>query len=160
MSSTINSSKEVFGEAIGHPVIYSIGYEAMELEAFLAKLLNNQVSCLIDVRERPISRKKGFSKSRLSSALQDIGISYNHIKELGSPGDARKAFHSTKDWVSFFECYTQHIERQSEILKDLLMSAQNEVICLMCFERDYRFCHRSIIANKLEEFGDVEVKHL
>lgn len=160
MSSTINESKEALGEAISRSIIYSIGYEAMEFEAFLAKLLNNQVSCLIDVRERPISRKKGFSKSRLSLALQEIGISYNHIKELGSPSEVRKAFYSTKDWVSFFESYSQYIEGRLDILEDLVKSAQNEVICLMCFERDYRFCHRSIIANKLEEFGNVEVKHL
>ena len=40
---------------------------------------------LVDVREIPLSRKNGFAKNALKKALDNNGIIYKHLPELGSP---------------------------------------------------------------------------
>ena len=42
---------------------YTIGYEGMIIEAFIASLCAQRIAHLVDVREVALSRKKGFSKS-------------------------------------------------------------------------------------------------
>jgi uncharacterized protein (DUF488 family) len=64
-------------------VLYTIGYEGQTVEAFLQRLLAQGVLALIDVRELPLSRKPGFSKNALASALQRHGIEYIHMPALG-----------------------------------------------------------------------------
>jgi uncharacterized protein (DUF488 family) len=45
--------------------LLTIGYEGREINEFVKYLKQYNISCLIDIREIPISRKKGFSKSAL-----------------------------------------------------------------------------------------------
>ena len=47
-------------------VLFTIGYEGITNEAYLNKLIKNNVKLLCDVRKNPLSRKYGFSKSELS----------------------------------------------------------------------------------------------
>lgn len=141
-------------------VLYSIGYEAMELSVFIEKLKRNGIKKLIDVRENAISRKRGFAKNALNQALMEVGINYVHMKELGSPQGARNELHSNNNWVEFSKKYKQHLEGQREALVELSENIRTEVSCLMCFERDYRRCHRSLIADGLKKLADIEVVHL
>jgi uncharacterized protein (DUF488 family) len=53
--------------------------------------LATSVRLLIDVRELPTSRRKGFAKSALSSALAAADIGYLHLKGLGDPKPGRDA---------------------------------------------------------------------
>jgi uncharacterized protein (DUF488 family) len=50
-----------------------------------------KITRLIDVRELPISRRKGFAKTALSTALAVAGIEYVHLKGPGDPKDGREA---------------------------------------------------------------------
>ena len=56
-----------------------------------ASLKANRVKLLIDVRDVPISRKPGFSKTSLAQGLADAGIGYLHLKGLGDPKPGRIA---------------------------------------------------------------------
>lgn len=140
--------------------LFTVGYESMEIENFVAKLLRNGVRALIDVREKPISRKKGFAKTALSGALESVGIKYIHIRELGSPGDARKGLHDNNNWVEFAEKYIQHLAGQRDILVELSTTIKKGLFCLMCFERDFNQCHRSLLAKELQKLCNIEVIHL
>jgi hypothetical protein len=40
-------------------VIYTLGYEGISLEAYINKLIKNDVKLLCDVRKNPLSRKFG-----------------------------------------------------------------------------------------------------
>lgn len=140
--------------------LLTIGYESMELEKFIAKLIRNRVRVLIDVREKPISRKKGFAKSALCNALENSGIDYIHIRELGSPGEARKGLHNSNNWVEFSERYLEHLEGQKDILVELSKKIKKGSFCLMCFERDFNLCHRSLLAKELQKLCNIEVIHL
>ena len=58
---------------IGH-LLYTIGYEKALLKDVLATLSGAGVATLIDVRDRPISRRPGFSKRQLAAAVEDAGM--------------------------------------------------------------------------------------
>ena len=50
-------------------MLYTIGYQSKSIDDFISRLRNHDISTLIDVREVPISRKKGFSKTVFSEYL-------------------------------------------------------------------------------------------
>ncbi len=45
--------------------IFTIGYEGLDLAAFTGLLARHGIETVVDVRELPLSRKKGFSKQAL-----------------------------------------------------------------------------------------------
>ncbi|SEM69999.1 DUF488 domain-containing protein [Nonomuraea pusilla] len=47
---------------------------------------------LVDVRLTPISRKRGFSKTALATALAAAGIACRHMRALGNPKWNRAGF--------------------------------------------------------------------
>ncbi len=44
------------------PIIFTIGYEGLSIDAYLHKLIVNNIKILVDVRHNPQSMKFGFSK--------------------------------------------------------------------------------------------------
>ena len=48
----------------------------LTIDAFITRLQAAQVKTVMDVRELPLSRKKGFSKSAFCAALSAHGIAY------------------------------------------------------------------------------------
>ena len=96
--------------------LLTIGYEGLDLDHFIKFLTSNKVDVLVDVREVPISRKRGFSKSRLSQALAKKGISYEHIKALGSPSPIRKRLKEDWDYEAFFSAYDEDLVEQKDAL--------------------------------------------
>ena len=69
----------------------TIGYEGSSLEDFVATLLAANINTLVDVREVPVSRRKGFSKNALREVLEDAGLTYVHLIGLGDPKEGRDA---------------------------------------------------------------------
>lgn len=63
----------------------TIGYEGYSAEEWLESLVENHVEIVVDVRAVPLSRKRGFSKTRLAEMLRTKGISYVHLEALGNP---------------------------------------------------------------------------
>ena len=45
--------------------LYTAGYEGLTIDAFIARLKQAGIDRVLDVREYPLSRKKGFSKKCL-----------------------------------------------------------------------------------------------
>jgi len=54
--------------------LFTIGYEKARLVDVVAALQEAAVRTLIDVRDRPISRRPGFSKRQLAAGLDEAGI--------------------------------------------------------------------------------------
>src|SRR3989344_1998394 len=129
--------------------IYTIGYEGLKIEDFVKKLKSANIQQLIDVREIPLSRKNGFSKTILQQKLRDASIFYKHYPELGSPKRIRHQLHTDLNYELFFREYKEVVKDDSKMKKTFLL----------CFERDYKPCHRSIIAEELVNQG-WKVNHL
>src|ERR1700737_777597 len=81
--------------------LYSIGYEKALVTDVLATLTGARVATLIDGRDRPISRRPGFSKRQLAAAIEEAGMRYVHLAALGTPPEGRLANRRRK-WELFW----------------------------------------------------------
>ncbi len=139
----------------------TIGYEDAALSDVIATLKRDGVARVVDVRELPLSRRPGFSKSPLRQALAEAGIGYVHQKPLGTPKAGRAAAREgRKD--AFRAIYERHLttpEAQAG-LSELVRLAREGRACLLCYERDPRACHRSLIVEALGQAETVEARDL
>jgi len=134
------------------PTLFTIGYEGLDLAGFMKYLTWHEVEVLVDVREIPISRKKGFSKSALAEATAKKGIGYTHLKALGSPAPIRKQLKDDWDYETFFSAYEDYLDEQGEALEALSeLIEEKRRVCLLCFERAHEECHRSRVADRMAE---------
>lgn len=135
------------------PVAWTIGYEGMALDGFVSKLKSNGIKQVIDVRELPLSRKMGFSKTSLDSSLLKAGLVYFHLRELGTPKKLRDDFRNGGSASVFFEGYKDHLKRNWRAFDMLQGLATIRPTAIMCFEKGYEHCHRKVIAERLGEEG-------
>lgn len=140
--------------------VFTIGYEGRTINDFLVDLKANDIKLLADVREAPISRKRGFSKSALASALQDAGIDYLHVRALGCPKAIRDAHRADHDWQRYTRDYLDHLARQEADLAALDVHARQQRTALLCFEADFTRCHRTYVAHALQALAPREVLHI
>lgn len=143
-----------------HP-LSTIGYEKASLAEVLAALKAAGVATLIDVRDRPQSRRAGFSKRQLQAAVEDAGMSYLHLKALGTPPDGREANHR-REWERFWRIVDDKLATaEAELaLQQVARVAAEAPSCLLCYEGDWRICHRRRVAEILVERHAFEVRHL
>ena len=132
-------------------VLYTIGYEGRSIDEFVACLKSSSVTVVVDIRELPLSRKRGFSKSPLKERLEQEGLSYLHIRELGSPREIRNKLHENQDYQSFFESFVEYLGSKTDAIERVYEFAFDSICCLMCYERDADHCHRSVVAQKIIE---------
>ncbi len=134
--------------------IYTIGYEGADIDRLIEALLRDGVELIADVRAVAISRKKGFSKSALKANLAGVGVQYVHFGELGDPKAGRLAARAGL-LKEFRGIYSSHLRQPSAraALDRLAEVARRNLTCLLCFERDSRGCHRSIVAARLARRG-------
>lgn len=140
--------------------LYTIGYEGHTLESFIARLKAAAVETLIDVRQLPLSRKRGFSKKSLSSALSQAGIAYVHMPALGCPKLVRDAYRQDKDWTEYTRAFHAHLTTQEAAVRDAAALAKEATACLMCFEADFNYCHRTYVARAAEAQGAPNIRHI
>ncbi|WP_298307258.1 DUF488 family protein [uncultured Erythrobacter sp.] len=142
-------------------MLSTIGYERASLEDFIATLRLGGIETLVDIRDRAQSRRKGFSKTALSEALGDAGIGYVHLKVLGDPKEGREAARSG-DFAKFRQVFAGVMNSQGA--QDAMLQLENmstsSSICLMCYERDEKTCHRKIVSDSLEERTGLKTTHL
>lgn len=142
--------------------LYTIGYEGAELSDFLATLEEVGVKHVADIRDVPVSRKKGFSKTKLAEALSEAGISYAHFKPLGDPKEGREAMR-IGDRNRFLSIFNSHIENEDakSAMEQIAELAADVDTVLLCYERDPKDCHRTIVASMLLREGLIaQFKHL
>jgi len=88
--------------------LFTVGYEGTKPSDLFASLKESGVSLLIDVRDVPISRKPGFSKTSLAQGLGEAGIRYLHLKGLGDPKAGRVAAREDR-FSDFRRIFTAHM---------------------------------------------------
>ncbi|MBW3638515.1 MAG: DUF488 domain-containing protein [Actinobacteria bacterium] len=143
----------------GAPALFSVGYEGRDLSDFVELLQENGVTVLLDVRLNAISRKPGFSKKRLTTALAAVGIGYHHARALGNPRDNREPFHSAdpRPGLQVFRALLAGDDAGVE-LGHLAKLLETERVAVFCFERDHHRCHRQVIVDRVR--ADVPVVRL
>lgn len=139
-----------------------MGYEGREIDEFVERLKQYGITRLIDVRDMPLSRKKGFSKSSLRERLSQERIEYVHVKALGCPPPIRNKVKSDGDYDSFFEAYSTYLSEHMDVVAELRRHLFDGNVCLMCYERSHEECHRSVVASTIREYygNGVQIKHI
>ncbi|NJN17037.1 MAG: DUF488 domain-containing protein [Oscillochloris sp.] len=142
--------------------LFTIGYEGLNIELFLERLQAHGITTVIDVRQRPYSRKPDFNKKRLTAHLAAVGINYVHVVELGTPKPLRDAVRRDKDYPAFFAAVTPLIEAEETALAAALERVRSGSCALLCFEHDAGVCHRRVVAEALlhRTAGDLTVVDL
>ena len=140
--------------------VFTIGYEGIGLESFLQLLSDYNIDTVVDVREIPHSRKPGFSKKALASALNLSGLDYVHMVHLGCPKPVRDRYREDGDWKRYVGSFVKHLKTQNAAITELTHLVGLSSCALLCYEADYRACHRSIVADELSESVGVDVIHI
>src|ERR1700737_480784 len=89
--------------------LFTIGYEQTPSKAVLDELEQAGVKLLVDVRAVAASRRPGFSKNQLKAGLDQRGISYLHLRGLGTPKDGREAARSGR-FDTLHKIYAKHLK--------------------------------------------------
>lgn len=142
--------------------LHTIGYSGFTPDTFVAQLKSAGIDVLIDVRRNPVSRKKGFSKSKLSEFLRDRGIDYVHLPELGVPDELRDELREGIERGEYLYQFSRYLAGCDDALDDLLQRSLEQRCCLMCLEKNPAECHRSVVAEELRARanGQLRVQHL
>ena len=145
------------------PTIFTIGHSNHDAETFLALLRQHRLETLVDVRSAPYSRyAPHFSRRALSAFLGDAGIRYVWAgSTLGGRPDDPTCYRDgvvRKGNVDYRAMARQAWYRQGVL--QLMESAADGPIVVMCSEEDPRRCHRHhLIAHSLRDHG-VSVLHI
>jgi uncharacterized protein (DUF488 family) len=142
-------------------LLYTIGYEKALLKDVVSTLAAAHVATLIDVRDRPISRRPGFSKRQLAAAVEDAGMRYVHLQPLGTPPEGRLAGRR-REWDRFWGIVEEKLARpEAELaLQEAREIAEAAPSCLLCYEADWQICHRRRVAEILAQRHGFELPHL
>lgn len=139
--------------------VYTIGYGARTIEAFVETLRAYGIAYLLDVRSKPYSRyKPEFSKGELAAHLETAGIRYVFMGDAlgGQPDDPACYTDGKVDYekVARTAAYQQGIERVQKAYRQQLP------VALMCSEGKPEQCHRThLIGKTLSELG-IPVSHI
>jgi uncharacterized protein (DUF488 family) len=140
--------------------IFTLGYEGLSVEAFVALLKSAKIKSVCDARELPLSRKRGFSKTKLAATLRRADIEYTHARALGCPSAIRRRYKSDRDWGTYSRAFRQHLRKKTAAVAELARSARTKRSCVICFEADFSRCHRSIVASAAARKANQRVIHL
>ena len=127
--------------------VWTIGHSNRSIEKFLTLLSEHNIEVLIDIRSFPTSKIEHFKREKMEKWLPEHGIEYVWLgKELG--GYRRGG-------------YEAHMKTElfREGVKKLLDLARKRRVCIMCMEKNPKYCHRRFLTAYLEKRG-IEAVHI
>src|SRR6201992_1371592 len=89
--------------------LFTIGYEQTPAKSVLDELEPAGAKLRVDVRAVASSRRPGFSKNQLAAGLDERGISYLHLRGLGTPKSRREAARSG-NFGALHKIYAAHLK--------------------------------------------------
>jgi len=143
------------------PKLFTIGYEHHTPETLVTALRDAGVERLVDVRELPLSRRRGFSKTALAETLQEAEIAYVHKRALGNPKPYRDLYRSGRRREGERRYRAHLVTGSHTALVELSEGLTDATTCLLCVETAHEACHRAVIVEALaQRFDDLQVVHL
>ena len=140
--------------------VFTIGYEGLDIDAFMSLLAEHNIDTIVDVRELPLSRKPGFSKKSLANVLNLSGREYIHMVDLGCPKPIRDRYREDGNWKRYTEGFMKYLKTQHDAIAELSTLVASANCALLCYEADSNFCHRSMVANAVKDYCGARVTHI
>ena len=144
------------------PSIFTIGHSTREVGELIGLLQENGVHALADVRRYPASRRHPqFNREALAASLQQAGIEYVSLPELGGRRAPAKDSPNTAWRSPGFRGYAD--DMQSELFQLAVARlgeiARDKPTAFLCAEQAWQQCHRGLIADSLKSRG-WDVRHI
>jgi uncharacterized protein (DUF488 family) len=140
----------------------TIGHSTHEAAAFVALLRGAGIAAVADVRRFATSRRNPqFAREALAATLEDAGIVYVHLPQLGGRRRARPGSPHGGWRVAGFRGYADHM-RTAEFAEGraaLEALAAERLTAVMCAEAHWWRCHRRLIADVFA-FAGWRVRHV
>lgn len=132
--------------------IFTIGHSTRSLDEFLAILKQYAITELIDIRTIPKSRHNPqFNHDDLTHYLRNHHISYRHQKNLGGLRHTHKDSINTAWHNASFRGFADYMQTPDfqDGIQQLIKTAQEKTVAIMCAEAVPWQCHRSLIGDAL-----------
>ncbi|MCD6196397.1 MAG: DUF488 domain-containing protein [Staphylothermus sp.] len=130
-------------------VVYTIGYDYRLFDDFIKILKHYMITKLVDVRRFPKSKLFVYRKDVLEKVLPLYGINYYWLGyELGGFRGGYLKYMSSQE-------FRLGIKK----LIDIIVEPGYGYTCIMCLEKNPRYCHRRYIAEELCRRG-FQVLHI
>lgn len=155
--------------------LVTIGVYGFDRETFLQRLRRAEVRLLLDVRQRRGVRGAAYAWAnarRLQAALAEVGIAYEHRREL-APTTALRQLQYAEDArqgvgkrsrrelaTAYTRRYTSEILDRVDLTAIVARLPNYGAAALLCVERDPEACHRSLIAERLSAHDHITIEHL
>ena len=130
--------------------VISVGYEGRTPAGLLRLLAAERVTRLLDVRELPLSRRRGFSKTALAGSLAAAGIEYRHLRLAGNPFRRSPAP---------LVPYRKRLQRHPEIVRAVAAELAGRT-AILCVCREHERCHRSVLIAALSRRRTLTLRKL
>lgn len=159
-----------------NPEFVTIGVYGFDEPGFFRCLVEHGVDTFCDIRLRRGMRgaKYAFANSAyLQQKLQELGIHYIHYKQLAPSKEIRrrqaeadqhqkvKKRERTGLSQAFIQAYkAECLTNFSSETFIRELGPQAKKAALFCVEREPAACHRSLVAQKLANDLDIQIKHL
>lgn len=147
-------------------MLYTMGIYNYSEDEFYSTILDYSISLIIDVRQRRGCRGRKYAysnKTRLINGLKERGVSYLYIEGLAPTSDIRKIqkeydkqhkqLKSQRNSLvaEFSDMYNEQVLEgyKFEEILDVIKDNRNKAI--ICVEKNFQGCHRSLIASYLKE---------
>jgi len=128
-------------------IVWTIGHSNRTIEKFLDLLEGYGIGVLADIRSFPTSKVEHFKREEMEQWLPKHGIEYVWLgRELG--GYRRGGYEAHMKTKLF-----------RDGVKKLLELAKQKRVCVMCMEKNPKYCHRRFLTAHLEGKG-VKVIHI
>jgi uncharacterized protein (DUF488 family) len=128
--------------------LWTIGHSNRSIGKFLTLLGEHRIETLVDVRSFPTSKIEHFKREEMERWLPEHGIEYFWLgKELG--GYRRGGYEAHMKT----ELFRGGVEKLLEVAKE-------RRVCIMCLEKNPKYCHRRFLTAYMERKGVEEVIHI
>ena len=144
--------KVVYNGNMARKWLFTIGHSDRSAEQFLELLKAHGISQIVDVRTIPGSRHNPqFDQAVLSRFLEDHGIHYEHLRELGGLRHVRKDSANLGWENASFRGFADYMGTDDfkAGLNRLKRIARQRKAAMMCAEAVSWRCHRLLIADAL-----------
>jgi len=161
-SYTVNSKRERLApRPVAAPAVYTSGYEGLQIDGFLDRLVQAGIRRLIDVRNNPVARRYGFHKSTLQRLCGYLEIDYTHVPELGIVSAERQRLDTAEDYNRLLDRYeSRTLSQQAGATVQVAKLMRETPSVLVCMEAEAIRCHRSRLAEAVARSTGLEIVHL